>query len=60
MFSMLHAEKREGLVDFADVMDVVWDDAGRRAMECALLHHHPRVWYGVALAVPAPVKHLVR
>ena len=28
MFSMLHAEKGEGLVDFADVMDVVWDDAG--------------------------------
>ena len=26
MFSMLHAEKGEGLVDFADVVDVVWDD----------------------------------
>ena len=48
MFSMLHAEKGEGLVDFADVMDVVWDDADRHAMECALLPHRPRVRYGVA------------
>jgi hypothetical protein len=36
MFSVLHAEKREGLVDFADVMDVVWDDAQWNVYYCTI------------------------
>ena len=35
---MLHAEKREVLVDFADVLDMVWDDAQWNAYYCTIAH----------------------